>query len=108
MTDHTPNSKVSRLEVVSTGARRRWILEEKRRIVAEFDGLCLGAEALDGQDRPERLLLHDAHRAVAVVEDGGREEAARRELGPTGLAEYQELKHIWTNTAPKEVHWFAD
>ncbi len=38
MTDHTPNSKVSRLEVVSTGARRRWILEEKQRIVAESYG----------------------------------------------------------------------
>jgi transposase len=35
MTDHTPNSKVSRLEVVSTGARCRWTLEEKQRIVAE-------------------------------------------------------------------------
>jgi transposase len=30
MTDHTPISKVSRLEVVSTGARRRWTLEEKQ------------------------------------------------------------------------------
>lgn len=30
-----PMPKVSRLEVVSTGARRRWTLEEKRRIVAE-------------------------------------------------------------------------
>ena len=38
MTDHTPNSKVSRLEVVSTGARRRWTLEEKQRIVAESYG----------------------------------------------------------------------
>jgi transposase len=39
MTDHTPISKVSRLEVVSTGARRRWTLEEKQRIVAEsYDG----------------------------------------------------------------------
>jgi transposase len=35
MTDHTPISKLSRLEVVSTGARRRWTLEEKQRIVAE-------------------------------------------------------------------------
>jgi transposase len=31
-------SKVSRLEVVSTGARRRWTLEEKQRIVAESFG----------------------------------------------------------------------
>ena len=39
MTDHTPISKISRLEVVSTGARRRWTLEEKQRIVAEsYDG----------------------------------------------------------------------
>ena len=38
MTDHTPMSKVSRLEVVATGARRRWTLEEKQRIVAESCG----------------------------------------------------------------------
>jgi transposase len=31
-------SKISRLEVVSTGARRRWTLEEKQRIVAESFG----------------------------------------------------------------------
>ena len=35
MTDHTPISKISRLEVVSTGVRRRWTLEEKQRIHAE-------------------------------------------------------------------------
>jgi transposase len=38
MTDHTPISKVSRLEVISTGARRRWTLAEKQRIVAESYG----------------------------------------------------------------------
>ena len=30
-----------------------------------------------------------------------------RELGPTGLAEYQELKHIWNNTAPAPSRWFT-
>jgi transposase len=30
-------SKVSRLEVIQTGARRRWSIEEKRRIVAESE-----------------------------------------------------------------------
>jgi transposase len=35
MTEHTPISKVSRIEVISTGARRRWTLAEKQRIVAE-------------------------------------------------------------------------
>ena len=38
MTNHTTMSKVSRMEVISTGARRRWTLEEKRRIVAESYG----------------------------------------------------------------------
>jgi transposase len=35
MTGHTTIPKVSRLEVIETGARRRWTLAEKRRIVAE-------------------------------------------------------------------------
>jgi betaine-aldehyde dehydrogenase len=29
-----------------------------------------------------------------------------RELGPSGLAEYREAKHIWHNTAPGPVRWF--
>jgi transposase len=35
MTGHTPIPKTSRLDVISTGTRRRWTLEEKHRIVAE-------------------------------------------------------------------------
>lgn len=35
MPSHTPMPKVSTLEVIETGARRRWTLEEKQRIVAE-------------------------------------------------------------------------
>ena len=37
MTSHTtnPDASVSRLEVVAIGARRRWTLEEKLRILAE-------------------------------------------------------------------------
>jgi transposase len=38
MTEHTPIPKVSRLDVISMGARRRWTLAEKRRIVAESYG----------------------------------------------------------------------
>jgi len=39
MDSHTPMPKVSRLEVITTGSRRRWTLEEKLRIVAEsFSG----------------------------------------------------------------------
>jgi len=29
-----------------------------------------------------------------------------RELGPTGLAEYQEAKHVYENTAPAAQYWF--
>ncbi|MBR1092268.1 transposase [Bradyrhizobium manausense] len=47
--DHTPISKVSRLEVVSPGARRRWTLDEKRRIVAEsYDGSRLATARRNG------------------------------------------------------------
>jgi transposase len=35
MTDHTTVPKISRLEVIATGSRRRWSAEEKHRIVAE-------------------------------------------------------------------------
>jgi transposase len=35
MTEHTPISPISRVEVITTGARRRWTLAEKQRIVAE-------------------------------------------------------------------------
>ncbi len=35
MPSHTPIPKVSTLEVIETGARRRWTLDEKQRIVAE-------------------------------------------------------------------------
>ncbi len=35
MPSHTPVPRVSTLEVIETGARRRWTLEEKQRIVAE-------------------------------------------------------------------------
>ncbi len=45
MTEHTPISKVSRLEVISTGARRRWTLAEKRRIVAESFSAPVSATA---------------------------------------------------------------
>ena len=57
-------------------------------VVAEEHGLLLGGEPLDGDDRPERLLLDDPHAAVAVVEDGGEVEAAagQRRIARPGAA----------------------
>lgn len=40
-------------------------------VVREGDGLVLGTEGLDGQDRPEDLLTHDTHGSVAVVQNRG-------------------------------------
>jgi transposase len=37
--------KVSRLQVIATGARRRWTLEEKLRIVAESEPRAVSATA---------------------------------------------------------------
>jgi hypothetical protein len=34
MAGHTPMLKVARLDVISSGARRRWTLDEKQRLVA--------------------------------------------------------------------------
>jgi len=31
-----------------------------------------------------------------------------RELGPSGLQEYLEIKHIWTNNSPTRSGWFKD
>ena len=45
MPSHTTMPKVSRLEVITTGARRRWSLEEKQRIVAESFALARNVSA---------------------------------------------------------------
>jgi betaine-aldehyde dehydrogenase len=54
------------------------------------------------------IWINDFHPYVPGAEWGGMKRSGNgRELGPTGLAEYQELKHIWQNTAPVAQHWFA-
>ncbi|HLR01747.1 MAG TPA: betaine-aldehyde dehydrogenase [Virgibacillus sp.] len=37
---------------------------------------------------------------------GYKQSGIGRELGTTGLEEYQELKHIFTNLKPEPLHWF--
>ena len=54
------------------------------------------------------IWINDFHPYVPGAEWGGMKRSGNgRELGPTGLAEYQELKHIWQNTAPSAQNWFA-
>lgn len=79
-------------------------------------GLAAGVRTSDSA-RGERVVralrhgtvwLNDFGCYTAAAEWGGFGKSGNgRELGPTGLAEYQELKHIWHNTAPKPAGWFT-
>ncbi|WP_460357059.1 aldehyde dehydrogenase family protein [Mycobacterium sp. ZZG] len=78
-------------------------------------GLAAGVRTSDPA-RGERVVralrhgtvwLNDFGYYTAAAEWGGFGRSGNgRELGPTGLAEYQELKHIWHNTAPTAAGWF--
>ncbi|BBY76860.1 aldehyde dehydrogenase family protein [Mycolicibacterium parafortuitum] len=80
-------------------------------------GLAAGVRTSDAA-RGERVVralrhgtvwLNDFGYYTAAAEWGGFGKSGNgRELGPTGLAEYQELKHIWHNTAPGAAGWFKN
>ncbi|MFJ6660363.1 aldehyde dehydrogenase family protein [Streptomyces sp. NPDC091377] len=54
------------------------------------------------------VWINDYHPYVPQAEWGGfKQSGVGRELGPAGLAEYQEAKHIWRNTAPAPQGWFS-
>jgi betaine-aldehyde dehydrogenase len=66
------------------------------------------AERVAGALRHGTVWINDYHPYVPAAEWGGFKRSGNgRELGPTGLAEYQEHKHIWHNTAPEPMRWFA-
>lgn len=55
------------------------------------------------------IWINDFHPYLPQAEWGGfKQSGVGRELGPTGLAEYQEVKHIYQNLAPAVTGWFAD
>ncbi|MEU5025502.1 aldehyde dehydrogenase family protein [Streptomyces milbemycinicus] len=57
--------------------------------------------------RAGTVWVNDFHPYVPQAEWGGMKQSGTgRELGRTGLAEYQETKHIWRNTAPSPQRWF--
>ncbi|MEV6769906.1 aldehyde dehydrogenase family protein [Nocardia sp. NPDC051030] len=80
-------------------------------------GLAAGVRTADPA-RGERMVRALRHGTVWLNDFGYYTPAAEwggfgrsgigRELGPSGLAEYQETKHIWHNTAPAVGGWFAD
>ncbi|MCU1664615.1 MAG: betaine-aldehyde dehydrogenase [Pseudonocardiales bacterium] len=66
------------------------------------------AERVASALRHGTVWINDYHPYVPAAEWGGFKRSGNgRELGPTGLAEYQELKHIWHNTAPAPMRWFT-
>ncbi|MDO5048875.1 MAG: aldehyde dehydrogenase family protein [Actinomycetaceae bacterium] len=67
------------------------------------------AERMARAMRHGTIWINDYHPYVAPAEWGGMKQSGNgRELGPTGLAEYQEIKHIWHNTKPAPAGWFKN
>ncbi|WBO64291.1 aldehyde dehydrogenase family protein [Streptomyces camelliae] len=54
------------------------------------------------------VWINDFHPYLPQAEWGGfGRSGTGRELGPAGLAEYRETKHVYQNLAPRPVRWFA-
>ncbi|TWE15287.1 betaine-aldehyde dehydrogenase [Kitasatospora atroaurantiaca] len=54
------------------------------------------------------VWINDYHPYVPQAEWGGfKQSGTGRELGPSGLREYQETKHIWRTVSPAPQRWFA-
>ncbi|MFE9684893.1 aldehyde dehydrogenase family protein [Streptomyces sp. NPDC006285] len=54
------------------------------------------------------VWINDYHPYVPQAEWGGYKQSGfGRELGPAGLAEYRETKHIWRTTNPSPQGWFS-
>ncbi|MGP3927962.1 aldehyde dehydrogenase family protein [Streptomyces sp. 8N616] len=65
------------------------------------------AERIASKLRAGTVWINDFHPYVPQAEWGGMKQSGiGRELGPAGLAEYQESKHIWRNTSPRPQRWF--
>ncbi|MGW2641408.1 aldehyde dehydrogenase family protein [Streptomyces sp. NPDC001348] len=66
------------------------------------------ARRVAGRLRHGTVWINDFHPYLPQAEWGGfGKSGVGRELGPAGLAEYRETKHIYQNLAPEPVRWFA-
>ena len=66
------------------------------------------AERVAGALRHGTMWINDYHPYLPQAEWGGfGRSGIGRELGPSGLEEYQEKKHIYHNTSPAPAHWFS-
>ncbi|MFJ4776683.1 aldehyde dehydrogenase family protein [Streptomyces sp. NPDC088762] len=66
------------------------------------------ARRVAGRLRHGTVWINDFHTYLPQAEWGGfGKSGTGRELGPSGLAEYREAKHVYQNLAPRPVRWFA-
>jgi betaine-aldehyde dehydrogenase len=66
------------------------------------------AQRVAGRLRHGTIWINDYHPYLPQAEWGGfKQSGIGRELGPTGLDEYREAKHIYQNTSPEPGRWFA-
>ncbi|MFF4956661.1 aldehyde dehydrogenase family protein [Streptomyces sp. NPDC001222] len=66
------------------------------------------ARRVAGRLRHGTVWINDFHPYLPQAEWGGfGKSGIGRELGPAGLAEYREAKHVYQNLAPQPVRWFA-
>lgn len=57
--------------------------------------------------RAGTVWINDFQPYVPQAEWGGMKQSGfGRELGPAGLAEYQEAKHVWRKLSPRRLGWF--
>jgi betaine-aldehyde dehydrogenase len=66
------------------------------------------AQRVAGALRCGTVWINDYHPYLPQAEWGGFGQSGNgRELGPSGLDEYRETKHIWQNIDPKPQRWFG-
>jgi betaine-aldehyde dehydrogenase len=66
------------------------------------------AERVAARLRHGTVWINDYNTYLPEAEWGGfKQSGIGRELGPSGLDEYREAKHIWQNTAPGPTGWFG-
>ena len=65
------------------------------------------AQRVAGRLRHGTVWINEYNRYLPQAEWGGfKQSGLGRELGPSGLDEYREAKHIYQNTAPAPTGWF--
>ena len=66
------------------------------------------AQRVAARLRHGTIWINDYNTYLPQAEWGGyKQSGIGRELGPSGLDEYREIKHIWQNTAPGPSGWFS-